>query len=186
MQHAGIQVQAGFIVGFDTDEPSIFQRQIDFIQKSGIVTAMVGLLQAFPGTKLYERLKHEGRLIGRTTGDGVDGTTNLVPRMSLERLHEGYRKILEGIYSPKHYYQRVRTFLREYRAPRLRPRLRFQDILAFFRSVLRLGVLDKGRLEYWRLLIWTHFRRPELFSLAVTLAISGYHCRKICSRLVAK
>jgi len=186
MQRCGLQVQGGFIVGFDSDEPSIFQRQIDFIQKSGIVTAMVGLLQAFPGTRLYERLKREGRLLGRTSGDGVDGTTNLIPRMSLERLREGYRKVLEGIYSPKHYYERVRTFLREYRAPKLRPRLRSQDILAFFRSVLRLGVLEKGRFEYWRLLVWTHFRRPELLSLAVTLAISGYHCRKICSRLVAK
>ena len=183
MQRCGLQVQGGFIVGFDSDEPSIFQRQIDFIQKSGIVTAMVGLLQAFPGTKLYERLKREGRLLGRPSGDSVDGTINLVPRMSAERLHEGYRKILEQIYSPKHYYERVRTFLREYKAPKAQERIRLEGVLAFLRSVLRLGILEKGRLGYWRLLAWTRFRRPELFSLAVTLAISGYHCRKVCRSL---
>ena len=183
MQRCGLQVQGGFIVGFDSDEPSIFQRQIDFIQKSGIVTAMVGLLQAFPGTKLYERLKREGRLLGRPSGDNVDGTMNLVPRMSAERLREGYRKILERIYSPKQYYERVRTFLREYQAPKAQERIRFESVLAFLRSVLRLGILEKGRLGYWRLLAWTQFRRPELFPLAVTLAISGYHCRKVCRSL---
>ena len=186
MQRCGLQVQGGFIVGFDSDEPSIFQRQIDFIQKSGIVTAMVGLLQAYPGTKLYERLKREGRLLGRPSGDSVDGTLNLVPRMSVERLHEGYRKILERIYSPKHYYERVRTFLREYQAPKVQERIRFGGVLAFLRSVLRLGILEKGRLGYWRLLAWTRLRRPELFSLAVTLAISGYHCRKVCRSLGLK
>jgi len=183
MQRCGLQVQGGFIVGFDSDEPSIFQRQIDFIQKSGIVTAMVGLLQAFPGTRLYERLKREGRLLGRPSGDNVDGTMNLVPRMNVERLHEGYRKILERIYSPKHYYERVRNFLQEYGVPKVQERIRFEAVLAFLRSVLRLGILEKGRLGYWRLLAWTRLRRPELFPLAVTLAISGYHCRKVCRSL---
>lgn len=186
IQRAGLQVQGGFIVGFDSDEPSIFQRQIDFIQKSGIVTAMVGLLQAIPGTRLYERLKSEGRLLGQTSGDNVDGTTNILSRMSAERLREGYRRILEQIYSPRHYYRRVRTFLREYRAPKTTAKLQFQDFMAFFRSVFHLGIFGKGRLYYWWLLIWTHLCRPELFSLAVTLAISGHHLRKVCRLHVLK
>ncbi len=180
IQRAGLQVQGGFILGFDSDEPSIFQRQIDFIQKSGIVTAMVGLLQAIPGTRLYERLKSEGRLLGQMSGDNVDGTSNILSRMSADRLREGYHRILEQIYSPRHYYQRVRTFLREYRAPKITAKLRFQDVLAFFRSAFYLGVLSKGQRHYWWLLIWTHLRRPELFSLAVTLAISGHQFRKVC------
>jgi radical SAM superfamily enzyme YgiQ (UPF0313 family) len=180
IQRAGLQVQGGFIVGFDNDTPSIFQRQIDFIQKSGIVTAMVGLLQAPPGTRLYERLKREGRLLSQISGDNVDGTTNIIPKMNLDTLREGYQNILQHIYSPEHYYQRVKTFLREYKPPKIKASLDFEHILAFFRSVYRLGIIDKARVHYWKLLLWTLFRRPELFPLAVTFAIYGHHFRQVC------
>jgi radical SAM superfamily enzyme YgiQ (UPF0313 family) len=180
MQRAGLQVQGGFIVGFDGDTDSIFQRQIDFIQKSGIVTAMVGLLQAPAGTRLYQRLKQEGRLLGHMSGDNVDGTTNIIPSMDIDVLHEGYRHIMRHIYSHKYYYRRVKIFLREYRAPKIEIPLDFQRFLAFFRSNIHLGVLGKERFQYWRLMMWTLFRRPELFSLAITLAIHGHHFRKIC------
>jgi radical SAM superfamily enzyme YgiQ (UPF0313 family) len=89
IQRAGLEVQGGFIVGFDSDTPTIFARQIEFIQQSGIVTAMVGLLQAIPGTKLHQRLNVQGRLIGQTTGNNLDGTTNFIPRMNRETLREG-------------------------------------------------------------------------------------------------
>ncbi len=188
LQRAGLQVQGGFIVGFDSDTPSIFQRQIDFIQESGIVTAMVGLLQAPPGTRLYERLKQAGRLLEQMSGDNVDGTTNIVPTMDLDTLREGYRRILQHIYSPTPYYQRVRTFLGEYRPPKLAvPRnLKFVSEmgLAFVRSIYRLGIRGQERVHYWRLLGWTLFRRPKLLPLAVTLAIYGYHFRTISEQHV--
>ncbi|MFL7793240.1 MAG: B12-binding domain-containing radical SAM protein [Anaerolineae bacterium] len=182
IQRAGLQVQGGFIVGFDSDTPSIFQRQIDFIQKSGIVTAMVGLLQAIPGTQLYERLRREGRLREDITGDNVDGTTNIISHMNLDTLRDGYRHIMEHIYSPKYYYERVRTFLREYKPPKIKPPLDRQRVLAFFRSIFRLGILGKERFHYWRLLLWTLFHRPRLFPEAVTFAIYGYHFRKVCEQ----
>jgi len=178
IQRAGLQVQGGFIVGFDNDTQSIFQRQIDFIQKSGITTAMVGLLQAPAGTRLYERLKREGRLLGHMSGD-TDGTTNIIPRMDLDTLREGYRNIMRHIYTPKHYYPRVKTFLREYRAGKIEIPLDFQRYLAFFRSSIRLGIVGRERFQYWRLLGWTLFRRPALLPLAVTLAIYGHHFRKV-------
>ena len=184
LQQAGLQVQGGFIVGFDSDTPSIFQRQIDFIQKSGIVTAMVGLLQAPPGTRLYERLKQEGRLLARFSGDNVDGTTNIIPSMGLNALRDGYRSIMRHIYSDKYYYQRVKTFLQEYEAPSIRLPLEFQRFLAIFRSNIRLGVLGKERFHYWRLLLWTLLRRPKLLPLAITLAIHGHHFRKICEQYI--
>ena len=184
LQRAGLQVHGGFIVGFDNDTPSIFQRQVDFIQKSGIVGAMVGILQAPRGTRLYERLQREGRLSGDTSGDNLSGSTNIIPSMDLEVLREGYRAILRSIYAPKHYYQRMMTFLREYRLPPITARLEFQHKLAFFRAVWRLGVVARGRLQFWKVLLWTFLTRPHLLPQVVTLAIYGYHFRRVCDRQV--
>ncbi len=179
IQGAGMQVQGGFIVGFDSDPPSIFQRQVDLIQNSGIVTAMVGLLQAPPGTRLYERLRRDGRLLGRLSGDNADGMTNILPVMDLEVLREGYRDILRSIYSPGPYYRRVRTFLREYQPPKIKAPLSRDDILAFLRSVYHLGIKGRERFHYWSLLTWTLCRRPRLFPMAVTLAIYGHHFARV-------
>jgi radical SAM superfamily enzyme YgiQ (UPF0313 family) len=181
IQRAGLQVQGGFIVGFDSDTRSIFQRQIDFIQNSGIVTAMVGILQAPAGTRLYKRMKQEGRLVGPFSGDNVDGTTNIIPKMDLSALREGYKNIMGQIYSPKLYYQRVKTFLREYKAPKFEVPMDFQRALAFLRSSIRLGILGEERFHYWKLLSWTLFRRPDLFTLTITFSIYGHHFRKICN-----
>jgi radical SAM superfamily enzyme YgiQ (UPF0313 family) len=186
LQRAGLQVQGGFIVGFDSDTPGIFQHQIDFIQKSGIVTAMVGLLQALPGTRLYERLKRENRLLSDSTGDNVSVSTNFIPAMGLETLQEGYKKILGTIYSPGSYYRRVKTFLQECRAPKVRAALGFHYKIAFLRAIYRLGILGKERLHFWKVLVWTLFYRPRLFPQAVTLAIYGYHFRTICKRYILK
>jgi radical SAM superfamily enzyme YgiQ (UPF0313 family) len=180
IQRAGLQVQGGFIIGFDNDTPSIFQRQIDFIQKSGIVTAMVGLLQAPVGTRLYKRMQQTGRLTGSFSGDNVDGGTNIIPKeMDLDVLQKGYRAVMKTLYAPKNYYARVRTFLKEYKAPRITIPLNAEYIRAFFRSILHLGIIGKERVHYWKLLFWTLFRRPELFALAITFAIYGYHFRQV-------
>ncbi|MGD8330296.1 MAG: DUF4070 domain-containing protein [Acidobacteriota bacterium] len=189
IQRAGMQVQGGFIVGFDHDTPSVFQRQIDFIQSSGIVTAMVGMLQAPVGTRLYQRLKGEGRLLGEPSGDNVAGWTNVVPSMGLETLRSGYRDLMRSIYMPENYYRRIRTFLREYRPPRFGgyrlPRLRAlpahrAELAAFVRSLWQLGVRRGERAQYWKLLGWTMLRRPHRLNLAITLAIYGHHFRKVC------
>ncbi len=180
IHRSGLQVMGGFIVGFDSDPPSIFQRQIDFIQQSGIVTAMVGMLQAPPGTRLFKRLASEHRVSEEFSGDNVDGRTNIIPAMGLDKLIDGYRAIMRQIYSPRKYYQRVRRILKELKGPAATTPTDWQRILAFWRACLRLGVLGKERFQYWRLLTWTLARRPRLFPLAVTLAIYGYHYRKIC------
>ena len=179
LQRAGLQVQGGFIVGFDNDTPAVFQQQIDFIQKSGIVTAMVGMLQAPPGTRLYERLEQEDRLLDEISGDNVDGSTNIIPKMGLESLRAGYRKILGQIYAPRFYYERVVTFLREYQPPEIRSHIELEYILAFGRSIYQLGIRGVERVHYWRLFFWTLFRRPRLFPLAITLAIMGFHFRQV-------
>jgi hypothetical protein len=174
-----LQVQGGFIIGFDSDTPSTFQRQIDFIQKSGIVTAMVGLLQAPVGTRLYKRMEKDGRLVGSFSGDNVDGETNIIPVMKIDLLQKGYRAVVKTLYTPKNYYARVKTFLREYKAPKITIPLNGEYVRAFFRSVLRLGIIGKERIQYWNLVAWTLLRRPKLFPLAITLAIYGYHFRQV-------
>jgi len=181
LQRAGLQVQGGFIVGFDSDSPSIFQQQIDFIQKSGIVTAMVGLLQAPLGTRLYERMRREGRLVNEFSGDNVDGSTNIIPKMGLDSLREGYGRILSHIYAPEFYYERVVTFLREYRPPKIRLQMEPQYIMALWRSIYELGIRGAERVQYWRLFFWTLFRHPRLFPVAITLAIYGFHFRQVAA-----
>ena len=178
IQRAGLEVQGGFIVGFDSDTPSIFKRQAQFIQQNGIITAMVGLLQAPTGTPLYERLKKEGRLLGKMSGNN-DGSTNIIPKMDPGILREGYKALLESLYCPKNYYKRVRTFLREYRKPEIEIPLDTQRILALFRANIRLGIIGKERLQYWKTFLWALFRRPRVLPEAITFAIYGYHFRKI-------
>ncbi len=183
LQRAGLQVQGGFIVGFDSDTTTIFRRQLEFIQQSGIVTAMVGLLNALPDTKLHARLAREGRLLGRSSGDNVDGTTNFIPRMNVDELRAGYRRLMESIYAPRPYYRRVRTFLREFKQPKLTLMVRPVHWWAFAQSSVRLGIIGRERFQYWHLLAWTCLRRPASFQLAVTLAIYGHHFRRCCATM---
>ena len=179
LQKNGLQVMGGFIVGFDNDTPNIFQRQIDFIQKSGIVTAMVGMLQAPYGTRLYQRMEEEGRIVHEMTGDNADGSTNIIPRMGAAILKDGYQTLLNEIYSPKLFYERIKTFLSNYNPPSAPVIIHPEEIAAFFHSIWRLGVIGKERWEYWRLIIWTLSMYPKKFALAITFAIYGYHFRLV-------
>lgn len=184
IQQAGLQVQAGFIVGFDSDPPSIFERQISFIQESGIVTAMVGMLTALRGTKLHQRLLQEGRMLGETSGNNTAVSLNFIPRMKPESLISGYRTILTTIYAPRQYYQRVTGFLKVYRPQPQGPfRLKSGYIVALFKSMLFLGVFGRERFHFWKLFFWSLVRRPRLFPMAITFAIYGYHFRKITEKI---
>ena len=180
LQRSGLKVSGGFIVGFDNDPPNIFEQQINFIQKSGIVTAMVGLLNAPSGTKLFKRMQSENRLRNVMSGDNMDGSMNFIPKMSYQNLKEGYKKIITTIYSPKEYYKRVKTFLKEYHSPKGQKfKLTIRDISAFFKSLWILGFLEKGKRYYWKLLFYSLFNCPRKFALAVTMAIYGFHFRRI-------
>ncbi len=179
MQKFGLQVMGGFIVGFDNDTENIFKKQIEFIQKSGIVTAMVGLLQAPVGTALYKRMQAEGRIISGMSGDNADGTTNIVPKMEIGTLLTGYQHILSEIYSPRLFYERVAKFLENYKPVAATVKVHSEEIYAFFLSIWKLGILGKERKYYWKLFFNTLFKSPEKFSLAITFSIYGYHFRKI-------
>lgn len=181
----GLQVQGGFIVGFDHDRPSIFKSQINFIQRSGIVTSMVSMLCAPKGTRLYQRLKKENRLLGETSGD--NDSINFTPKMGRQSLFDGYSEILSNIYSAKQFYERVKVFLNEYRPryPKTRlSRLRFYHIKALFKSLWLLGVRDNGRKYYWRLLLWTLWCRPRSMPTALSLSVYGLHLQRFARSYV--
>ncbi|NSW95606.1 MAG: DUF4070 domain-containing protein [Bacteroidales bacterium] len=183
IQRKGIEVHAGFIVGFDNDPPNIFQRQIDFIQKTGIITAMVGLLNAPRLSKLYRRMENEGRIADKFTGDNTDYSMNFIPAMDKNELMKGYRKIIHSLYSCKAYYARVLNFLKQFDPPRIQP-MSFNRIMAFLKSVVYLGILTRERVYFWKIIFWSLLNKPRSFPLAVTYSIYGYHFRKVFSEVI--
>jgi radical SAM superfamily enzyme YgiQ (UPF0313 family) len=185
IQARGIEVTGGFIVGFDTDRPDIFDRQIAFVQEAGIPIAMVGLLTALPNTQLSRRLVREGRLLQGGTGNNTHTLRlNFVPRMPERELIEGYKRVLATIYSPKHYFRRCATLLH-----RLPPRTQisalvsWQGIKALLRSVARQGFSSYG-IYYWKLLLEALFTRPGYFPDAVVFAVKGYHLFRITDEIL--
>ena len=177
----GLAVMGGFIIGFDSDPPDVFQRQVNFIQKNGIVTAMIGLLTAIPGTRLHSRLESEGRMLFNSSGDNTDvsGSLNFITRMDRTKLIEGYRWAMNSVYSPEMYYNRILAFLRTYR-PKARIYLEKNDLLTFVRSLWYLGIVDnKSRNYYWKLMRNAVSNYHDSFGDVVTMAIYGYHFRKL-------
>ena len=124
-------------------------------------------------------MSHEGRILHEMTGDNADGSTNILPKMGIEALNAGYKRLLKGLYEPKFFYQRVKTFLTVYKPAQAPVSLHIEEILAFFTSVWKLGIVGRERREYWKLFFWTLVRYPKKFALAITFAIYGYHFRRI-------
>jgi radical SAM superfamily enzyme YgiQ (UPF0313 family) len=174
IQAYGLEVMAGFIVGFDNDPPDVFDRQIDFIREAAIPLSMVGLLNALPNTQLWRRLKAEGRLLKASLGNNTLADLNFVPRMDRQELLNGYRRILQTIYSPREYFQRASAFLTQLGSGSRSP-IVFSDVMALGRSVWRQGLLSNYRQEYWKFLAQSVSRHRRHFSKAVTLAIMGHH-----------
>ncbi len=174
VQSYGIEVMAGFIVGFDNDPADVFDRQIQFIREAAIPLSMVGLLTALPHTQLWRRLKAEGRLLKESLGSNTLLDLNVIPKMDTEQLIEGYRRILRTIYNPEEYFERASAFLSQLGAAAKTPVV-FSDLMAVARSVWRQGFLEDYRMEYWKFIVQTLRRhRPHLHQ-AFTLAIMGHH-----------
>jgi radical SAM superfamily enzyme YgiQ (UPF0313 family) len=183
LQRYGLEVMGGFIIGFDNDKNDIFRRQFEFIQRSGVVTAMVGLLTALPETRLYRRLKREGRLDCETTGNNTDAVLNFKPKLNRDFLTTGYRNLMKKLYEPRTYYQRIQIFLKDHRPSGPSLRLSWSDFQAFLKSFWLLGVWYRGRVAYWRFFWSTLLRRPAQLRSAIELAIIGYHFRRVANGL---
>jgi radical SAM superfamily enzyme YgiQ (UPF0313 family) len=183
LQGSGLEVMGGFIVGFDSDTCGIFDQQFDFIQRSGVVTAMVGLLTALPRTRLHERLKRENRLLADSSGNNTAATLNFLPKLDRDYLESGYRDLMRRLYEPRNYYRRILVFLKTYRGKGGRLRLSWADMSAFAQSFWLLGVWHRGRFAYCWFSLVTLFRRPRQFRVAIELAIIGHHFRRVAARL---
>lgn len=182
IQKSGIEVMGGFIVGFDSDGPGIFEQQLEFIRQTRIVTAMVGLLTALPGTRLWQRLQSEGRIIRDATGNNIDGVLNFVPRLDRDTLVQGYRSLIKHLYQPREYYERVLLFLRDYK-PAAPTFWTWSEMTAVFKAMWVMGLWNRGRRAYWSFLGRVLIYRPRAFADAITLAIVGYHFRRVASTI---
>lgn len=184
LQKKGMIVSGGFIVGFDNDTESIFDEQEQFIRHSGIASAMVGILNAPIGTKLFKRLKTENRLLENWSGNNMDCSINFVPKMKYDILMRGYSKLIHNIYSPKDYYDRIKDFLNIYQLPKWWPNnLTLDEVKAFFRLLWKIGIRESGRKHFWKLFAFSLFKYPRKFPIAMTLSVYGSHFRRIAATL---
>jgi len=181
IQSYGMEVMAGFIVGFDNDPEDIFERQIKFIRESAIPLAMVGLLTALPDTQLWRRLKKEGRLLGESTGNNTNCDLNFVPRMDPARLIAGYQSIMRTIYESSEYYQRTLDSLTRtsQNGSESNPLGIFSGAAAFMRIALKLGLLDRERKEFWYYFARAVLKHRDRLAEFLRLAAMGYHFRKL-------
>jgi len=188
IQSYGMQVMGGFILGFDTDREDIFDRMTEFIQKSGIPVAMVGLLQAMPGTQLFRRLWREGRILHTDAGNNTSVSLNFLPRMDATKLVEGYRSVLKQIYSSEAYYRRVKLYLsRVQAAPREKEfKQRWftaANLRALVTSIVRQGVFGRQRWSYWKFVAAASTRYRHSFGTAMTLVVMGHHFQVMTRKL---
>ncbi|MDR3740725.1 MAG: B12-binding domain-containing radical SAM protein [Terracidiphilus sp.] len=189
IQSYGMQVMGGFILGFDTDRVDIFDRMVEFIQKSGIPIAMVGLLQAMPGTQLFQRLWKEGRILDAGQGNNTSEHLNFLPHMDATKLVEGYRSVLKRIYGCEAYYDRVKLYLNRTmpKPGEAMPRQRWltrDNARALVTSIVRQGVFGRQRWSYWKFLLTAVTRYRHCFGTAMTLAVMGYHFQVMTHKLL--
>jgi len=184
VQGAGMEVLGGFIIGFDSDTPGIFRQQIDFIQNSGIISAMIGLLNAPTKSQLYKRLQSEGRILERWSGDNTSSAMNFIPKMDRKILEKGYQEVIRGVYGGQAFYERVKNFLTDFNpGVNNKNKVNFRKLMAFLKSIFIIGIFDSNRKYYWQLFFWSLFHRRQLFPMAITYSIYGYHYKKSYAKI---
>ena len=140
VQNAGMDVWCGMIVGFDSDDETIFDAQIEFLRDARILHAMLGMLHAIPKTPLHARLKAEGRL---DENDTSEFGTNVIPRqLTRESLRDGYLTVMQKLYEPASYFDRLESL--------------------FLRGNFRFG---QARTKYWREHPWIGVKERARFGI---------------------
>jgi radical SAM superfamily enzyme YgiQ (UPF0313 family) len=186
LHKSGFFIAAGFIVGFDTDTQSIFQRQIDFIQESGIALPIVNILKAPPGTELFKRLKNENRLSKQFAF--AEGDTNIIPVMEEKALYDGYIQLITNIYHPEKSYQRLIQFFSTYESPKTSVRVpakySSKDISLVFRAFYFLGIKDPHRKFFWKLIFWSIMNKRKYLDMALFYGIMIYQMHQTSVHII--
>lgn len=179
----GMQVMGGFIVGFDSDPADIFKRQMNFIKKLNVVVAMIGLLTALPGTRLYRRLKEENRLVAESSGGNTEAAINFIPKLDKGMLLREYKRMVKSLYNVRNYYKRIGGFLKDYRPTVKRGKFEREDVQAFLKSIVFIGFFSRAAGYYWWLIAKTIFRKPKALPEVVEQAIQGRHFGRMAKEL---
>jgi radical SAM superfamily enzyme YgiQ (UPF0313 family) len=180
IQEFGIEVMAGFILGFDSDKEDIFERQIEFITRARIPMAMVGALNAMPATQLWQRLKAEGRLKEDFTGDNL-AVPNFHTKLPTLTLVTGYKHVLSSLYSSESFFLRLKSLVAGMKAAQNKTlgRLKLDGSLYWGKRLLpalvRLWLADPLGKDYWDFMTWVWANHPDKWMYALTRAIAGYH-----------
>ena len=180
----GIDVLAGFIIGFDNDTLDSFDRQYEFITDAGIQAAMVGLLSALPKTPLYQRLEQEGRLI--PGADGTDNTklgTNFLPkRMDYDAMVGAYKELYRRLLADEAIATRIRNKMRHMASPVYRGEYAFGQQIGIFAKLLVRGVLPGGVPRVWHFLRTIPWFAPRKLPLVIVDWIAGLAMRDYVER----
>jgi len=186
IQRKGIEVLAGFILGFDNEPEDIFDRQIAFIEKAGIPMAMIGLMMALPETQLYRRLEREGRIINDSKGNNThELELNFIPTTPLEILVDGYKKVISELYSPQKYFDRCLNMLQEFPEKREIPNspITLSAIRALMLSLFKQGFSSYG-FTYIKYVVKVFSSHRDYLAHAMSLAIKGYHLFAITKEIL--
>jgi radical SAM superfamily enzyme YgiQ (UPF0313 family) len=181
IQEKGLWVLAGFIVGFDSDDETIFARQLEFINLTAIAWAMAGILMAPPTTALFDRMKREGRLIEDSQSIMQFGLPNFRTVLPLAVLLRGLCTLLEGLYQPDAFFERAYNSLKVWqpKATQKPPYLGMKyNLQVLFSSIWRQGIRSDYRLSYWRFLyrmVALCRHSPAKLWLGFTVLLSAHH-----------
>lgn len=180
----GLQVIGGFIIGFDHDTTSIFADQYDLIMRSGIQSAMIGLLTAVPKTLLYSRLQKEDRLLADIpAADNSKLETNVLPKgMSYEEMVEGYRRLYLHLYRDAAIAAKIRNKFKHFRPPAVVPEYKLAYALTLLVKILARGILAGGPRRIFHFLRSLPFARARLLPWAVGDWVVALATRDFLSR----
>ncbi|HYP03591.1 MAG TPA: DUF4070 domain-containing protein, partial [Cyanobium sp.] len=181
----GIRVMAGFIIGFDGEKQGAGDRIVEFVSRTGIPAAMMGMLQALPNTGLWHRLEKEGRLIQeKADAKGVNQTNllNFVPTRPIREIANEYVDAFCRLYEPNAYIDRVTHYYLKVGKPRWQQFVKaaalgkatlptWTDVRALGIVIWRQGLMRDTRWRFWRSLATIARRNPDnLEQFLVTLA----------------